>query len=100
MSKKLTNKHLKDLAQVALLEIKVAKEKRPDLVIAGWTEIIEEKWRSLTEAIAFEKGELMVKVKSTALYSLLVQQERPKLVAELQKRFPEAGLRNIVFRIG
>ena len=96
----LTNKHLKDLLPAALHEIEVNKSKRPDLIVAGWNEIIEEKWRSMTQAVSFEKGQLVVKVKNAALYSLLVQQEKPRLIAELQKRFPAAGLKNIAFRIG
>ncbi len=54
----------------------------------------------MTEAISFEKGMLVVKVRNTALYSLLVQHEKPKLVAEMQRRCPEAGLKSIVFRVG
>ena len=96
----LTNKHLKDLASSVLLEIERKKEKRPDLVVAGWSEVIEKKWHSMTEAISFEKGTLVVKVKNAALYSLLVQQEKPKLLAKLKDKFPDAGLKNIVFRIG
>jgi hypothetical protein len=96
----LSNKHLKDLLPSALHEIEKNKSKRPDLVVAGWSEIIEPKWRSMTQAISFEKGQLVVKVKNTALYSLLVQQEKPRLLADLQKKFPAAGLKNIVFRIG
>lgn len=100
MGAHLTNKHLKDLLPSALNEIEINKKKRPDLVVAEWSEIAEPKWRSMTEAISFEKGQLVIKVKNAALYSLLVQQEKPRLLAELQKRFPEAGLKNIVFRIG
>lgn len=96
----LTNKHLKDLASSALKEIETKKKKRPDLVVAGWREVIEKKWHSMTEAVSFEKGALVVKVKNAALYSLLVQQEKPRLLSQLQKKFPEAGLKNIVFRVG
>ena len=97
---KISNKHLRDLLPAALHEIEVNKSKRPDLVVAGWSEVVEKKWLPMTQAISFEKGQLVVKVKNTALYSLLVGQEKPRLLAELQKRFPEAGLRNIVFRPG
>ena len=96
----LTNKHLKDLAFSALQEIETKKQKRPDLVVAGWSEVIEKKWRSMTEAISFEKGALVVKVKTAALYSLLVQQEKSRLLSQLQKKFPDAGLKKIVFQVG
>lgn len=96
----LTNKHLKDLLSSALREIEGRKKERPDLILAGWGEVIEEKWRPMTQAISFEKGVLMVKVKNAALYSLLVQQEKQRLLSKLQKKFPEVDLKNIIFRIG
>jgi len=97
---KLTNKHLKDLLPSVLRDIEGRKKERPDLILAGWGEIIEEKWRSMTQAISFEKGVLMVKVKNAALYSLLVQQEKQRLLRRLQEMFPEVDLKNIIFRIG
>ena len=96
----LTNKHLKDLLPSALRTIDSRRSERPDLILEGWSEIIEEKWRSMTQAVSFEKGVLMVKVKNAALYSVLVQHEKPKLLRKLQEKFPEAALNNIVFRIG
>jgi hypothetical protein len=96
----LTNKHLKDLLSSALKDIEGRKKRRPDQLLAGWSEVIEEKWRPMTHAVSFEKGVLMVKVKNAALYSVLVQQETEKLLRKLQQRFPEAELKNIVFRIG
>lgn len=70
------------------------------MILAGWSQVIDEKWRAMTQAISFEKGVLMVKVKNAALYSLLVQQERNNLLRRMQDKFPEAELKNIVFRIG
>ena len=96
----LTNKHLKDLLPSALRSIEGRKKERPDLILAGWAEVIEEKWRKMTQAVSFEKGVLMVKIKNAALYSLLVQHEKPKLLRKLQEKFPEVELKNIVFRIG
>ena len=96
----LTNKHLKDLLPSVLRDIEGKKKERPDLLLAGWSMVIEEKWRPMTQAVSFEKGVLMVKVKNAALYSVLVQQEKPKLLHKLQSKFPEADLKNIVFRIG
>jgi len=42
----------------------------------------------------------MVKVRNAALHSILVQQEKGKLLKKLQKKFPEAEIKNIIFRIG
>jgi hypothetical protein len=96
----LTNKHLKDLLPSALRTIDSRRSERPDLILEGWSEIIEEKWRSMTQAISFEKGVLMVKVKNAALYSLLVQQEKERLLRKLQNKFPRSEIKNIIFRIG
>ena len=96
----LTNKHLKDLLPSVLREIDSRRNERPDLILEGWGRVIDEKWRSMTQAISFEKGVLMVKVKNAALYSVLVQQEKEKLLRKLQEKFPEAEIKNIIFRIG
>lgn len=96
----LTNKHLKDLLPSVLREIDGKRNERPDLILEGWAQIADEKWRPMTQAISFEKGQLMVKVRNAALYSVLVQQEKEKLLKKLQKKFPEAGIKNIIFRIG
>jgi hypothetical protein len=96
----LTNKHLKDLLPSVLREIDGKRNERPDLILEAWAQIVDEKWRPMTQAISFEKGQLMVKVRNAALYSVLVQQEKEKLLKKLQKKFPEAGIKNIIFRIG
>ncbi len=96
----LTNKHLKDLLPSVLREIDGKRNERPDLVLEAWPQIIDEKWRPMTQAISFEKGQLVVKVKNAALYSVLVQQEKEKLLKKLQSKFPEVEIKNIIFRIG
>jgi hypothetical protein len=97
---KLTNKHLKDLLPSVMQEIDDRRNERPDLILAGWGQVIDEKWRPMTQAISFEKGVLVVKVGNAALYSLLVQQEKNRLIKKLQEKFPEVELKNIIFRIG
>ncbi len=96
----LTNRHIQDVLPSVLRQIEMRKDERPDLVLAGWNEVIAEKWRPMTEAISFEKGTIVVKVKNTTLYSILVQQEKPNLLQKLKKKFPDADIKNIVFRIG
>ncbi len=97
---KLTNRHLKDLLPSLLQEIDSRRGERPDLVLSGWDQVVDAKWRCMTEAVSFEKGVLVVKVKNAALYSLLVQQEQARLLRKMQDRFPEAVLKKIIFRIG
>lgn len=96
----LTNKHLKDLLPSVLRTIDSRRNERPDLILEGWSQVVDEKWRGMTQAISFEKGVLMVKVKNAALYSLLVQQEKEQLLRKLQSKFPRSEIKNIIFRIG
>lgn len=100
MAKKtaITNRHLKDLLSSALQEIRAKQSERPDQILAGWSEVIDPKYKAMTQATAFEKGVLMVKVKNSGLYSILVQQEQAKLLKKLQEKYPQ--VKKIVFRIG
>ena len=97
---KLTNKHLRDLLPQKLREIEDRRDEKPSVILEQWSQIIDEKWRPMTQAISFEKGVLMVKVKNAALYSVLVQQEKERLLRKMQNKFPEAEIKNIIFRIG
>lgn len=69
-------------------------------IIEAWVHIIGPKIASMTTALAFEKGVLKVAVRSSSLYSVLCQHEKPRLLRLLQERFPKNGVRDIVFRIG
>lgn len=100
----LPHHHLKDLLPAFLEDLQSVyedrAEKKPDLVLKGWMEVIDPKWRSMTEAYSFEKGVIMINVKNAALYSLLVQHEGSKLLKMLQKKFPDNGIKSLKFRIG
>lgn len=96
----ISNKHLKDLLNTALTEIKTTQIIRPDQVLRAWNRIIDPNWTHMTEAISFEKGVVMINVKNTALYSFLVQVEQYKLLQRLRQECPHIEIKNIVFRIG
>ncbi len=81
-------------------KIASSQDRRPDLVVAGWPEIIGERLGPMTRAVSFVEGVLLVHVKNTTLYSLLAQHEKAKLLQRLQEKFPKANVRNITFRIG
>jgi hypothetical protein len=66
----------------------------------GWKEVVGEKLFPMTEVISMVNGILTVKVKNSTLYSLLCQQEKPRLLQSLQKKFSERTIRDIQFRIG
>ena len=91
---------LKDLLSPFLENVKQRTDLRPDLILQAWAEIIDSKWKGMTQASSFEKGTVVIKVKNAALYSLLVQQEGSKLLKKLQVRFPDSGIKKLKFCIG
>ncbi len=96
----LTNKQLKDLLPKVLGQIGDLHRDRPDLILIAWPQIIGEKLASMTKAVSFEKGILVVKVSNSTLYSLLSQHERGRLLKSLREKFPSVEIKNIYFRIG
>ena len=95
-----TGRKLSELLPQWLAGVTKNFQDRPDLILLAWPEIIGEKLSSMTRAVSFVDGVLTVKVKSSSLYSLLVQHEKMKVQRRLQKRFPSVKIRNIVFRLG
>ena len=73
---------------------------KPSRIIEAWPMIIGEKLASFTEVVSLEKGTLNIKVKSSTLLSLLVREEKARLLKELQSKFSKDAVRNINFRIG
>ena len=69
-------------------------------ILEAWPGVIGPKMASMTKAISFERGILTVAVRSSTLYSLLCQHEKPRLLCLLQEQFPETQVRDIAFRIG
>jgi hypothetical protein len=93
----LPGKNLNDLLPRFMAEINQKKEEPREKVFKEWLDILGEKMGSMTEIISFLDGILTVKVKSSTLYSLLCQHEKPRLLRLLQKKF---SIRDIKFRIG
>ena len=73
---------------------------RPDLILASWPTIIGPQMASMTQAVSFNEGILVVKVKNSTLYSVLSQRDRTKILNLLQVKFPKAQIKNIIFRMG
>jgi hypothetical protein len=69
-------------------------------IMEAWPEIVGEKLSPMTQATAFERGVLRVKVKNATLHSLLKEHEKSMLLSEVKKRFPTLIIRDIVFYIG
>lgn len=65
-------------------------------VFCFWNTLLGEKMAPMTQPLSLIDGVFTVKVKSGALYSVLCQSEKPRLLRRLQEKFP---IRTIVFRI-
>jgi hypothetical protein len=95
-----TTRALGDLIPVVLSKITEVNRDRPDLILAAWPGIIGSNLAVMTKAVSFSDGCLFVKVKNSTLYSLLNQNEKPKLLSILRKKFPNVTIHNIMFRMG
>jgi hypothetical protein len=95
-----TTRALGDLIPVVLSKITEVNRDRPDLILAAWPGIIGSNLAAMTKAVSFSDGFLVVKVKNSTLYSLLNQNEKPKLLSILRKKFPNVTIHNIMFRMG
>lgn len=95
-----TSHLINDLLPHALEGIGSEYQKRGDLILAMWPEIIGPKLALMTEAVSFSEGFLYINVKNSTLYSLLSQNERPRLLKLLRQKFPQAQVQGIFFRIG
>lgn len=96
----LTTHQLSDVLPQVLVNVSDAYKERPDLIIAAWPEIIGPKLASMTQAVSFYDGKLLVKVKNSTLFSLLNQHDKPKLLFKLKQQFPKHNIKNIVFKMG
>ncbi|MDE3046111.1 MAG: DUF721 domain-containing protein [Verrucomicrobiota bacterium] len=91
------SKQLSDLLGEGLKAIREKAGQSSEEIFSAWPQIIGEQMAPLTEAVSFDDGILTVKVKSSTLYSLLSQHERPRLLKRLQEKFSIRGLK---FRVG
>lgn len=76
------------------------QKERPDIVLAAWPSLIGENLAPMTRASHFIEGVLTVIVSNSVLLSLLVQNERGRLLNKLRKQFPGTRICDIRFRIG
>jgi len=95
-----TSHRFSDILPHVLAKISDTHQDRPDLVLASWPDVIGTQLATMTQAISFNEGVLVVKVKNSTLYSLLSQNDKPKILANLRKKFPKVKIANIIFRLG
>ncbi|MGK5593830.1 MAG: DUF721 domain-containing protein [Parachlamydiaceae bacterium] len=97
---KLTTHKISDVLPCVLEQITEHFSDRPDLVLAAWPDVIGPQLASMTRAVSFKDGVLLVVVRNSTLYSLLNQNDKPKILTILRKKFPKIEIKTILFRIG
>lgn len=97
---RVTTHKMSDLLPAFLSQIGEVYKDRPDLILAAWPEVMGPRLAPMTKAVSYVDGVLVVKVKNSTLHSLLSQNDKPRILHSLRKKFPKADIRNIVFRIG
>jgi hypothetical protein len=95
-----TTHRIHDLLPDVLSKISQVYNQQSDLILAMWPEIIGPQLASMTKAVSFADGFLVVKVKNSTLHSLLSQNEKPRILSLLRKKFPQTEIKAISFRIG
>lgn len=97
---KTTTRHINQLLPRIFEEITKVYHDRPDLILAAWPEIVGAKLAPMAQAVFFRDGVLTVKVKNSTLYSLLNQNDKPRLIKNLRDKFPKTIIKTIHFRLG
>lgn len=95
-----TTHRVSDVLTHVLSKIGQNYEGRPDLLLAAWPDVVGQTLAKMTVATSYQDGILFVKVKNSTLYSLLNQNDKPRLLNILRKRFPKMVIKTIVFRMG
>lgn len=96
----LTTRHISQVLPSVLKDIGKVYHDRPDLVLAAWPDVIGQKLAPMTHAVSFNEGFLVVKVNNSTLYSLLTQNDKPRLIKNLREKFPQTTIKSIVFQLG
>ena len=95
-----TTHHIRQLLPRFLEDIGRKFDDRPDLVMASWPEVIGPQLAPLAQAVSFVNGVLTVKVSNATLFSLLSQNDKPRLIQNLRDKFPGTLIKTIFFRLG
>ena len=90
-------KKLAELTTQFMAEFRFKKGDSREEISKELFAILGDKMGPMTEVTSFFDGILTVKVKSSTLYSLLCQHEKPRLLRLLQKKF---SVREIILRVG
>lgn len=95
-----STKNINSMLPKVLLNIESKYKKNPLNLIGAWQKIIGEKLAPMTKIVSFDKGILIIKVKSSTLYSLLNNYEKEKLLKKMQNKFSKEIIHKLVFKNG
>lgn len=96
----LTTRKMTDLLPQVLARVSEVYKDRPDLVLGAWAEVVGPQLSKMTQAVSFNDGVLVVKVKNSSLLTLLSQYEKNRLLQNLRQKFPKIAIYNMQFKIG
>jgi len=94
-----TSHNLYELLPNILKRIGRSYSNRLDLIMLSWPEIIGPKLAKMTRVVAYENAVLLVCVSNSTLYSLLVQNYKPKILRDIKRCFPDLKIKDIKFKI-
>ncbi len=95
-----TTRHIGQVLPLLLRKIGKQYQDRPDLILAAWPDVVGAQLATMTRAVSFNEGFLVVKVSNSTLYSLLNQNDKPRLIKNLRDKFPQTMIKSIVFQLG
>ncbi len=98
---KTTMRQMREMLPAVLGGVQKVYHDRSDLILAAWPEIIGAQLAQMTQALSFNNGVLIVKVRNSTLHSLLSQQhDKSRIIVKLRQRFPQIEIKTVVFRMG
>ena len=95
-----TGRQIRDILPGVLNELSEKCNDQPHQILSAWSEIVGERIGKMSEAKSYDYGVLKVHVKNSTLHSLLVEHEKPRLIAAFKEKFPKVNIRDILFKIG
>jgi hypothetical protein len=95
-----TGRLIKDLLAPILEQVENSTQDRPQELLKAWKEMVGDKISTMTQAVSYMDGTLLVKVENSTLYSLLSLHEKPRLLKQMQEAFPHLKVKKITFRMG
>lgn len=89
---------MRELLPQILNRISTNFDQQPYLIIKAWPEIVGERVATMTQALSFIDGVLMVRASNSSIYTLLHLYDKPKIVKKLRERFPQTVIKTVLFR--